>query len=281
MYDVGDTVKLVAPDVLDASGAPADSTTQTLTITRPSQTTASGTVTRLDAGRYCGTYVAGEYGRHVARFVFAGVVPDQAHVDVFNVTDPAWPAILGTAEVRRHLGYDEDDTSRDDEIRASILCVSAVIEDITGDVVQRTHTELHNGGERVILLRHRPVLEVVQVVADGTVVSPSNYTCSSAGVLYAKFGTWNRGIQNVQVQYRAGRVATSPATLDAGLELIRINWRPKLGGNYSPFDGEGDDDNGASRTAESNLQGELRLGWFIPNAVMQRLQPTARGPHIA
>ncbi len=283
MLEVGATVTLAAPTVRDAVGQPANVTTATLTITLPDQTTVPVTVTNppTQLGQYTAAYVAAQPGRHVAHWTFSDGAPAQAASDVFTVADPTWPAVVGLAEARKHLRYADDDHSDDDQLRGTILCVSQVVEDITGEIAQRTHTQVCSGGAGAVLLSHLPVIEVTQVRVDGAVVDPTLWTCSPHGVLYSVAGRWPRGLRNIEVTYRAGRVGASPATIDAALELIRINWRPQLGGNYGPFDGGDSDDFGVPRAAEGALQGEIRLGFFVPNTVMQRLQPTARAPHIA
>ena len=70
-----------------------------------------------------------------------------------------------------------------------------------------------------------------------------------------------------------GREEVPASVYNGTLELLRINWRPQQGGNYSPFDGAGADDLGL--TAHS-----MRLGFFVPNTVVERLQPHQRGPVV-
>jgi hypothetical protein len=83
-------------------------------------------------------------------------------------------------------------------------------------------------------------------------------------------------VDNIVVTYVPGRTGAAWSVVDATKELIRINWRPQSGGNYSVFDqGRGDD------FGQGQEPGQIRLGFFVPNTVMQRLQPSARGPHIA
>lgn len=280
MLDLGDTATLTAPTVRDADGEPANADTVTLTVTLPDGTTDPQTVTNPPAtiGQYTHPYLIVQHGRHVVRWTFTGSVPDQAYADVFSAADSSWPALVGLIEVKEHLNYPASDTTDDEELRGFILSASEVVEDITGVTSRREFTETYSGGERAILLRRRPVLGVSAVTVDGTVVDAGDYTVSSSGILAHRFGRWPRGFRNVEVTYEAGRVAVSASVLDATKELIRINWRPQAGGNHPVFDGGRTDEFGAP---EFIGQGEVRLGFFVPNTVMQRLMPSARAPHVA
>jgi hypothetical protein len=287
MYDLGDTVT-VAADCRNATGVLANATTATLTLTKPDGTADSPAPANppTTAGKYTHAYATTQFGLYRYRWTFAGGVPAQAYADAFNVVDQTWPAFVGLAEVKDRLNIDPTDTAYDDELRGFILSASEVVEDIVGVVARRTFTETYSGcGERTVLLRRRPVLSITAVTENGVTVPPSQYSVDSAGVLTRRVGfaagRWLWGVDNINVVYVAGRTAGPWSVIDATKELIRINWRPQQGGNYSPFDGGDSDDFGVSRAAEGGLQGEIRLGFFVPNTVMQRLQPHARGPHIA
>lgn len=279
MLDVGDTKRLsfLARDVADV---PVNPTTVVLTVTLPDATTVQPAVTNPPAqvGAFEVDYVIAQYGRHVVRWV--GTDPEVAYVDVFSAADPAWPALVGLAETKHHLNYQADDISDDEELRGFISSASEVVEDIVGVVARRQLVETYSGGDRVILLRRRPVESVTSVVIDGTTVDAGDYTPSPSGILARRSGRWPTGFRNVEVTYTAGRPAGPASVIDATKELIRINWRPQQGGNYSPFDGGRGDDFG-SGGLEASLQGEIRLGFFVPNTVMQRLMPHGRGPHVA
>lgn len=282
MHDIGDTVPL-GLDVRDAAGQLTNAATITLSITLPDGTPVDPAPAVVNppavTGRYGFDFVATVAGLHRVRWTTTS--PATAFADVFNVVEADWPAFVGLAETKKHLNIPPDDTSRDDELRGFILSASAVAEDIAGTLATRNLVETYSGGSRNILLRRRPVQSVTSVIIDGTTVDPGDYTGSAAGVLHRRFGHWPHGFHNVQVTYAAGRTVMPANSLDAVKELIRINWRPQEGGNYSPFDGGESDDFGVSRTAEGGLQGEIRLGFFVPNTVMQRLQPQARSPHVA
>lgn len=281
MIDLGDTYTLTA-EARDAAGTLANATTVALTITLPDGTavTPSPANPPTVTGKYAHPFVTSMAGRHVARWVFTGAVPDQAWTDTFEVAPQASLALVSLADVKTHLNIAADNTDHDDELRGFIASVTDVIEDVVGVVARRTFVETYSGrGERAILLRRRPVVSVTSVVESGTTVAASDYSVTEAGVLTRasaySAGRWASGVDNVTVTYVAGRPSTPPSVLDAAKELIRINWRPQQGGNYSVFNGGRADDFGQTGA------GEVRLGFFVPNTVMQRLQPHSRGPHIA
>lgn len=276
MIDLGDTYTLTA-EARDAAGNLANATTAALTITLPDGTTVTPTPANPPAvtGQYAHPLVTTMAGRHVARWVFTGGVPDQAWTDAFEVAPQASLALVSLAEVKKHLNIAATNTAHDDELRGFIASVTDVVEDIVGVVARRSFTETYSGRrQRAILLRRRPVVSVTSVVEDGVAVAASDYSVTGAGVLTRLYGRWASGVDNVTVTQVAGRPSTPASVLDGAKELIRINWRPQSGGNSSVFDqGRGDD---FGQTGA----GEVRLGFFIPNTVMQRLQPSGRGPHV-
>jgi len=276
MRDVGDTIRLVyAPR--DAAGDPVDPDTVQVTVTLPDGSTAAPTVDHPSAGQYTADYVIEQRGRHVVHWSATG--PDDAYLDVFNAASPEWPALVGLAEVKRHLNYDPDDTSDDEELRGFILSASEVVEDIVGVMARRQVTETNSGGTPTVRLATTPVLSVVSVIADGELVDPEDYRVTPGGVLLHRT-CWPAGVHNIETVYLAGRQAIPASVIDGTKELIRVNWRPQQGGNYSSFDLGQADDFGVSRSTEGSLQGELRLGFFVPNTVVQRLQPHRRAPVV-
>jgi hypothetical protein len=174
--------------------------------------------------------------------------------------------IVTLAEVKTHLNIPSSDTSQDAELAGFISAATPVIEHVVGPVVAREVVEKHDGGDEAIVLRQPPVLSITTVTEDGAAVASSGYTLSDAGVLYRTYGVWLCGRSKVQVTYQAGRTVVPPSIALAAKELIRINWRPQQGGNYSPFDG-----------GAADQVGEVRLGFFVPNRVAEMLAPHAQG----
>lgn len=175
--------------------------------------------------------------------------------------------IVSVAEVKQQLNIPADDDSQDAELAVYIAAVTEVVEGIVGPVDPREVTETHDGGTNVVILRQPPVLSITTVTEDGATVT--GYTASlDSGVLYRTGGWWATGRAAVTVVYQAGRSSVPAAIKLAAKELVMVNFRPQLGGDYPPFDvdapGEG-------------VPGEVRLGFFVPNRVRELLKPHQQG----
>lgn len=277
--DVGDVLQ-VAVAIRDSAGDLTNPATAALTITLPDGTTTAPTVTLPPAstGTLRVDYTTVQAGLHRWRLTTTG--PITAWSDAVNVIDSTWPAFVGLAETKQHLNIAAADTDGDEELRGLILSASKVVEDVVGAVARRTVVETNSGGERHVVLSHRPVISVTSVAVDGALVDAGDYTVAASGLLARRSGRWPAGFHNISTTYQVGRVVTPPNVVDATLELIRINWRPQAGGNYSAFDGGAGDDFGVSGGVEASLQGTLRLGFFVPNTVTQRLAPDQRAPVV-
>lgn len=271
--DLGD-VHPLSVVTRDSAGDPADVGTIALAITLPDGTAVDPAPSITNppdvTGTYTYDYLTTMAGLHTYRWLATGENA-AAYADSFNVIDSTWRAIVGLAETKTHLGITDDDA--DEKLRGFILSASAVVEGIVGAVARRTVTETYHGGGCALVLRSGPVLSITSVTENGTAVDSSNYSVSDAGVLYRASnyipnGIWLAGINNVTVTYVVGRTVVPFSVLDATKELIRINWRPQQGGNYSPFDQGTDDDYGTREV------GEIRLGFSSPH---RHATPRTRG----
>jgi len=169
------------------------------------------------------------------------------------------------AQVKQHLNIPSGTTTHDSELSAFIEAMTAVVEQITGPVVLQQVVERHHGGQRHITLLRPPVASITSVAEGGETVAADGYVLSDAGLLYRASGRWYPGTSNIEVTYQAGRVAATadvPASIrHAALELLAVNWRPQQGGNFGPFDSGGAG------------EGTVRLGFFVPNRVVQLCAP--------
>jgi len=279
VYDIGDVYPATVT-IRDASGNPTEATTIEFSFTLPDGSNVSVTPSG-SGGVYSYDFPIAERGLY--RFAAVATEPAASYADAFNVVDATWPAFVGLAEVKRHLNIPDTTTTHDEELRGFILSCSEVVESIVGTVARREVTEMYSGLRRVsIPLRRSPVVSVTSVRETGvTLTEGTDYVVSDAGVLSRLSGgtyprSWRSGIANIEVTYVAGRESVPWSIIDATKELIRINWRPQAGGNYSVFSGGRPDDFG-----QLNFGGDIRLGFFIPNTVMQRLQPSQVGPYLA
>lgn len=184
------------------------------------------------------------------------------------------PGFVTLDEVKDHLNIPTTTTTYDQELQRFIDSACEVVEGIVGPVSQRAVVETHSGGRPTIVLATSPIVSVTSVAENGRTVPSTGYSLNGS-LLTRAVGyvpsCWLPGVDNVTVTLQAGRVAASAAVLDGTKELIRLNWRPQTGGSGSVFNQRTDDTSG----------GEIRLGFFIPNTVMQRLQPSALGPLVA
>jgi hypothetical protein len=263
-YDLGAAVPL-AVTVTDAAGTAADATTIVLTVGLPDGTAVTPAVTNPPAttGQYSYVYTPAQAGRHTVGWVTTA--PAFAHTDVFYVRAASTPALVSLADVKAHLNIPASTTTHDAELRDAILTAGDVVEGIVGAVGRRTVTETHSGrGRPGLVLRDGPAISITSVTEDGTAVASGGYTLDDdTGILYRVSGysdlAWPVGRRNVVVTYVVGRSAVPPAISEAVKDLVRINFRPQLGGNYSPFD-----------TSAAGA-GSTRLGYFVPDKIMTSL----------
>lgn len=280
MYDIGDAYPATVT-VRDSTGNPTNATGVTFTFTLPDGTTVTPTPANPSTGIYSYDLPITQRGLH--RFHAEATSPAVSYSDAFNAVDAVWPAFVGLDEVKAHLNIPTTNTTDDDELRGFILSASAVVESIVGTVGRKTVQEKYSGlRQQAILLRRGPVIAVTSVTENGVaLVADVDYSVSDAGVLSRMCGRWyprqwRAGVNNIVVNYTAGRMDIPPNIVDATKELIRINWRPQTGGNYSVFSGGRQDDAG-----QLSFNEVRPLGFFIPNTVMQRLTPQQIGPYLA
>lgn len=266
-YDLGAAVPL-AVTVTNTAGTASNATTIALTITLPDGTTATPTVTNPPAttGQYSYEYTPTLEGRHPVRWVTT--TPAFASTDAFYVRSSSTPAIVSLADIKAHLNIPAATTTHDAELRDAILTAGDVVEGIVGAVGRRTVVETHSGrGRPGLVLRDGPALSVTSVTEDGVAVAASGYSLDTdTGILYRVSGytdlAWSCGRLNVAVTYVVGRTVVQPAIAEAVKDIVKINFRPQLGGNYSPFD--------SGQTGAAGA-GTTRLGFFVPNRIADSL----------
>ncbi|MDW3849659.1 phage gp6-like head-tail connector protein [Micromonospora sp. BRA006-A] len=235
-----------------------------LTLTKPDGTTASPAVDNPLFGVYTAQVTYDQAGDWLRVWQVSGAVvavdSDQVHI-----TAPAL-RIVGLAQVKKQLNIDPADTSQDEELSGYIDAVTEVVEDIVGPVLPRTVTETHTGGAGTLILRRPPVISVTAVVENGTTLADGAWQVDpETGILTRSGARW---AGTVAVTYRAGRTVTPPSIRLAAKELAQVNFRPQLGGDYSPFDTD---------SAEEGVPGEVRLGFFVPRRVRELLKPYEQG----
>src|SRR5687768_1844805 len=258
-YDIGATVPLTVT-VRNAAGAPTNPTTITLTITLPDGTTTSPAITNPPAvtGVFTYDYVTVQAGLHRVRW--ATTVPSTAYTDVFNVWALTGISMVGLAETKEHLNMALTTTTYDEELRRAIAGACAVAEGIVGACASRTVTETFSGrGGNKIYLALAPVLSITSLTEDGATVAASGYSLAPKTGIVTRTGGLPVGDNNCVITYVPGRRVIPDNILEGVKDLVRANFRPQLGGNFSPFDS----------TGPASSEGTMRLGFFIPNSVME------------
>lgn len=280
MYDIGDSVVL-AVSIHDPAGALANAAAVVLTITLPDGTTVTPAVTTPPAvtGQYTVTYVPAQAGRYTVRWV--ATTPNDAHADVFNVRAAGSRALVALDETKLHLNIAASNTTNDVELRDHIEAVTDVIENIIGAVNRRTVVETRSGrGRPSLVLYEYPILSITSVLEHGQVVAPTGYSLDVESSILTRVSGyqdlyWLEGRNNIVITEVIGRVAINAAIQEAAKELARVNFRPQMGGTYTPFAGGVGDEFGPPTS------GERRLGFYVPNRVMQMLTGSERPDGMA
>jgi hypothetical protein len=239
-YDLGDVVPL-GITITDSTGANANASAVTCTITLPDGTTSTGSVTNPSTGLYNCDFSPSQTGRHAVRWVATGTNAS-AYVDDFLVRDFAELGIVGLAEAKDYLNIPATDTTNDEELRSFIDSASDLAESYVGQVLgRRTFTnELYDGGTEFIRIRNPKVISVTSVYENDALVSSSNYVLDytgqrlyriGSGTLYAtnSYGYWTQGMNNVKITYVAGYVNPPMAAKQGVLVIIKHLWETQRG----------------------------------------------------
>ena len=239
-YDLGDVVPL-GITITDSTGANANASAVTCTITLPDGTTSTGSVTNPSTGLYNCDFTPTQTGRHAVRWLATGTNAS-AYIDEFTVRDFADLGLLGLDEVKSHLNISPTDTTLDEELRRFIDAGTDLAEQYLGQILgRRTFTnELYDGGTEFIRIRNPKVISVTSVYENDALVSSSNYVLDytgqrlyriGSGTLYAtnSYGYWTAGMNNVSITYVAGYVNPPMAAKQGVLVIIKHLWETQRG----------------------------------------------------
>ena len=306
----GDTLPTLQQTLQDTTGAAVNLTGSTVQFVMRSLVSstpvinAAATIVSASAGTVAysfsstdtanaGTYMATWTITNSSGQIFT--VPTDGYLTVRveeNLVTNGGNQLVSLAEVKDHLNIPASDKTRDAKLLQMANDLVPVIEHITGPIIQRTIEEWHDGGQTSIILRKRPVVEVLAIseyrgpvewtlalVPDpnkGTMYSatfeaPARVVRRGPGGSTFPFAA---GLETVHVVYIAGRTAVPDNVRFGTLELIRINFsqtqaRPLMRG--WPTDG----------TIDDQEPGREVLGFFVPNRVRELLAPTRKSPGIA
>lgn len=158
-YDLGG-VAVLSWTATDTTGAPANGTLCTITITEPDGTVVGPTTLSGTAGVYNTTYLTTQPGRHSYRIVATGTpgpgVGVGAYDDVFDVYGPV-QTLISLADSKKLLRVTT--TLFDDDLRFFNESVTSFIDKFCGPMIPRLVTERHTAGARTLMLRQIPVYQ--------------------------------------------------------------------------------------------------------------------------
>jgi len=239
-YDLGDVVPL-GITITDSTGANANASAVTCTITLPDGTTSTGSVTNPSTGLYNCDFSPSQTGRHAVRWLATGTNAS-AYTDEFTVRDYADLGLLGLDEVKSHLNISATDTTLDEELRRFIDAATDLAESYVGQVLGRRtfSNEYYDGGAEFIRIRNPKAISITSVYENGFLLSSGNYYLDytgqrlyriGSGTLYAQnaYGYWAQGFNTVQMTYVSGYVNPPMAAKQGVLEIIRHLWQTQRG----------------------------------------------------
>jgi len=305
----GDTLPVFTWTITDSSGAPINLTGSTVNLVVRSLVSsaplintaatvvsaASGTVSfafttaqTATPGTYMATWVITTSGGGTQ------TIPTDGYLSIAieeSLATPGGNSLVSLSDAKDYMTIPTSDKTRDHKLLQMIAGIVPVIEHITGPVIQRQVEEWHDGGQPSLILRQRPVLQVVAVSefrgpvewSLALVPDPSHGTIYSAtfeaparlvrrGPGGSSF-SFAPGRESVHVVYTAG-LASVPANVRlATLELLRINFSQTQARPLArawPSDGSMDDQE----------PGREILGFFVPNRVRELLEPSRKAPGV-
>lgn len=270
MIEVGDPLPDFAVEIRDAAGALAAPGALAVTLTLPDLSTTPITPANPSTGKYTGSYVTTQGGRHWARWVATGANAS-AHSQMWDV-EPADPGgFLSLADAKQHLNIPATTTTQDDELRLYVSAVCDAVEGLIGPVGRRTVTETVYPSSGVLLLSTSPVVSLTSVTPYASVALSlgSFSTDVTAGIirpLYSVPGLW---ASSYTVVYVAGRAAIPPAVALAARIILAHLWETQRGPAGLPLADPGEE------------PATFGLGFAVPNRALELLAQYRRAPAIA
>lgn len=232
--------------VRDITGALADATAVTATLTLPDGTVKSSpadlTVTHPTTGTYLVTYptALSQLLEH-RYYVQATGANACAESGSFFVRSGTSLALISLDDARSNLGYDAGDVNDDEQIRDYLDVVTDLIESKIGPVASRTVTEDVEIWRDFFFTRQPPVslTSLTPVRTGGIVLNVADYQVLSTGKVVRKDGAWmTSGAWNLYTVVYVSGQTVAPRYLQAARLLLQHLWdtqrpvglRPNLGG---------------------------------------------------
>jgi len=232
VFDLGDTVPL-GVQILDEDDQLVAPGAISLVVTQPDGTSMPGTTPANPAtGIYTYAAVPTQAGRHLVRWTTT--TPATAHTDTFDVSEAAPHLIVSLAEAKKHLNI--TDSTQDDELRAFIEGVTAVVENGdgrdfrgVGPVVKRTVTTRVEACGGAFVLPYTQIISLTSGTRldGGGAVDVTGYTFVY-GILRPPYGSWFPS-SPWTLTYVVG-LPDLPGNIRLGaLEVLRNAWNSQRG----------------------------------------------------
>jgi hypothetical protein len=239
-YNVGDSLPF-AVEIRDSTGALANATTVTLTITEADGTVGSPiTVSATSTGVYSYPYTATLPGYVRGHWQATGTNSGSEY-QTFAVEGA--PPVVTLAEAKVHAGI----IGTSDDQRAQVFLDAAVkvVEDEAGAIVQRTVTnEFHDAGSAFVWLDVAPVQSVTSVYEGTTALTARTIGSTDNGYVVENSTTGRiarTGLTHfadrVRVTYVVGRSTPSASVRFAVLDAFKYLWSQSTGSSGEAFGG--------------------------------------------
>lgn len=237
--DIGD-VYPASVNITDISGAAANSTAMTLTITLPDQTTVIQTsaagLTNTTVGTYYYDYTTTLAGKHTVLWVGTGANPGTFE-DSFYVEPRPTRGIIGLADAKTFLGLTT--TTSDEQLRFFIHASSTAVEQFCNrKFTYRSQTTTFSGSDvldGIVLPTNAG--SITTVVENGVTLGTTDYVLDGqAPILYRRVGTiytryWLPGTDNITVTYTVGSTSIPADVRLAVRFMVRELWDDSQRGN--------------------------------------------------
>lgn len=259
--DLGDILPdLGVTTTSNSTGALADPTTLTLTLTLPDGTARIGTypaavgdtvtITRASAGTYAATVITTQAGLWSGRWVSVGNTCDGAYEQAWNV-EAAGGVFIAVDEASQHLRAAGIITTSADREQLRAYCrfaCDAVERDLHRTIAPRTVTDTYSGSSgwsTALTLRRAPLVSVTTVTESGIVLTAgTDFVADLArGVLHrgttTAARTWAAGRLNIIVVARAGYAVPPLIARKVALNAVERMWQAAQQAPHDALDPDG------------------------------------------
>jgi hypothetical protein len=256
-----------------------------LTVTAPDGTTTTPTVT-VDGSNATAAVPATIAGQYLLVWTVTGTLTD-AVMDQFTAT-PAALGLISLSDLRDTLNIAPSDTTGNAKLRRFIQSATKVVEHITGPMLGQSCTEYFDGNRPMIVLSARWIQSITTITE---VLGTTLFTLTEQplGGSYTQYGyTWDKstntiirrssgitfwfppGDRNVTVTYEAGISPLPQDISDAAGDIIQHWWDHGQQAFAAPY----------ITTDEGDVPVSNVMGYAIPNAAVEKLEPYALGPSV-